>query len=447
MSWEPLSGSDPVPGNPGAVDTYATSLTRTADVISEQIGMLRRLADPANWEADTADAFREQASDLAKDIDKAEGRYRAVGSELSAWSTVLEAAQRSARAKRDLAQSAQRRVDSNPVPVPATNPDTMLPELTPGQQSQLRVRQAAEDEIDRLRGELDRLVDETDQQAWEHGRRIRAALDDDVANNWFDRLKAKLSGISDVLKQVAKWAGYVALALGVIALVIGLVITAPAWLLGLAAAATFVAMVAGIGLALSENGSWWAPVFDFVSLCTFGVARWAKLGAKAAMGVARPIVGRAREAAANAGYLARYANSLGLASRLSASTSRLVPGVVRVPSGWYVGYRNWQAGRAGAAALRTVDVVPSTSFWQNVLHNGKGQAGLRAQANQFLQESTDAEVIKQALAARRLINVSVGTAAVADLSSLVGSFVKESGPTTELGRWRIFISRGLKGFS
>lgn len=445
MTWHPVSGSDPLPGDPPEVQRYADELVRTADLIADQVGMLRRLADPSNWVADTADAFREQARDLATDIDKAEGRYRAVGSELSRWADVLDDAQRAARSYRDQARQAQHVLDTTPVPVPSPPATGGPAELTPAEEAQLRRREQAEDDIGRLRGRLEELVADTDQRAWEYARRIRAALDDDVANGWFDRLKAKLSGISDVLKTVAKWAGYVALALGVLALALALVVTAPAWLLAAAAIATGVATIAGIGLALSENGSWWAPAFDALALATFGVGRLARAGATVAIKAARPAVAESRAAVATAASLARNPGALSLAQRLS--TGRFVPGLLRTPAGWYLGYRGFLAERAATAARASVQVLPGTTFGQRILHGGSGAAGLRAQAHQFLRESADPVVVSNSLRSLKNLNVATGATVVADIGSLAGSLVKEHGPTTDLGRWKTIVGRILEGFS
>lgn len=445
MTWQPLRGDDPVPGDPAEVSSYAGDLTRTADLIAEQVSMLRRLADPASWEADSADAFREQARDLATDIDRAEGRYRAVGSELSRWSGVLDDAQRQARGLRDEAQEQQRIVDSTPEPTPTAPPEGGPAELTPGQESQQRRRRQAEDEVDRLRGQLDRLVADTDQQAWEYGRRIRAALDDDVANGWFDRLKAKLSGISDVLRTVAKWAGYVALALGTVALVIALVVTAPVWLLTAAAVATAVAMVAGIGLALSENGSWWAPVLDFVSLVTFGVARNAKIAYTAAMKVARPVIGESRAAASIASSLARHPRRLALATRVA--TGRFIPGPLRPLGAGYLNIRNMKADLAGAAARRTVDVLPRAPFLQNMVHGGATPAGVRVQVRQFLAESDNPVVREHAGRALQELTRFRRAGWIADGSAFLGTFVKEPSSTTDFSRWKTLAGRLVKGLT
>lgn len=443
MSWQPLRGDDPVPGDPAEVGSYAGDLTRTADLIADQVEMLRRLADPANWVGQAADAFREQAGDLAADIDKAQGRYRAVGSELSRWSDVLDDAQRQARGLRDEAQAAQQVLAGTPVPVPTAPPEGGPAELTPGQEAQVRRRQQAEDEIDRLRGQLDRLVADTDQQAWEYGRRIRSALDDDVANGWFDRLKAKLSGISDVLRTVAKWAGYVALALGVVALLIAVVVTAPVWLLTAAAVATAVAMVAGIGLALSENGSWWAPALDFVSLVTFGVARNAKIAYTAAMKVARPIVGESRAVASAAASLARHPGRLALATRVS--TGRFVPGPLRTVGAGYLRIRTVKADLAGEAARRTVDVLPRAPFLQNMVHGGATPAGVRVQVRQFLAESDNPVVRENAGRALHELSRFRRAGWIADGSAFLGTFVKEPSSTTDLSRWKTVVGRLVKG--
>ena len=86
MSWEPLHAGDPFPADPAAIETYAAEVTATAQLIAEQVASPRRLADANNWTTDTADAFRERATDTANEIEKTHGRYAGVGTALTTLS-------------------------------------------------------------------------------------------------------------------------------------------------------------------------------------------------------------------------------------------------------------------------------------------------------------------------------------------------------------------------
>jgi hypothetical protein len=64
-----------------------------------------------------------------------------------------------------------------------------------------------------------------------------------------------------------------------------------------------------------------------------------------------------------------------------------------------------QAGRAAAAARRTVDVLPTTGFTQRVPHNGATQAGLRAQAHSSWGRWSTPVVVANSLKAVKLLNL------------------------------------------
>jgi len=160
--WAPLCADQPVDGEPSAVHSYSRSLIRTAERIAAQVAVLRRLADPGEWQAETADAFRDQARDLADEIERAEGRYRTVGGLAGEWGEALDEARAAAAALRDEAQEQQRIVDANPeagpeAPAPDAPPGT-LPEMSPGGLAQNSRRDAALREIEDLRDRLARLL-------------------------------------------------------------------------------------------------------------------------------------------------------------------------------------------------------------------------------------------------------------------------------------------------
>lgn len=422
MSWEPLSGGDPLPGDPTEVAGYARGLTDTADLIAEQVGLLRRIADPANWVAETADAFRDQAQDLQKKISKAEGRYRTVGRELTSWSETLAEAQRRAAGLLSEAQEQQRIAAANPPPA-GTPPETGygLPVLTPAEESQFQRGQDAASEVDRLRGQLESLVEQTRERAWEGGRRIRAALDDGLGNSFWDRIQAFVSNYADVLREVAKWAGRVALVLGAIALVIVLLSNPAGWVVLIgslatlgAALATTVSLVANSGLAMSNNGSWTAVAFDAVALATFGVGRWATKGGQAALAASSSRGATIAGSRASSASLAQNPLRLGAARFLS---SNRFPAIVRNPAAGYVAGRNHTAALAENVARDLVTTPPVTSVVSRLLQGGD-TAVIRVHAAQLLRQFPNVpDVTMPAAQAIRYANVSVGALAVGDLSA------------------------------
>lgn len=422
MSWEPLSGDDPLPGDPGAVAGYATSLTATADLIAEQVGLLRRIADPANWVAETADAFRDQAQDLQEKISKAEGRYRTVGSELSSWSDTLAEAQRQAAGLLVEAQEQQRVLAANPPPTGTVPPDgSGLPELTPAEQSQLQRGQSAAEEIDRLRGQLESLVERTRESAWEGGRRIRAALDDGLGNSFWDRIQAFVSNYADVLREVAKWAGRVALVLGAIALVIVLLSNPAGWVVLIgslatlgAALATTVSLVANSGLAMSNNGSWTAVAFDAVSLATFGVGRYVLRGGRAALALSSSRGANIAGGSASSASLAERPLRLALARMVSRP---IVPSFLRTPASGYVAGRTQAAAIAEDLARTTVTTVPATTRLSRLVQGSDG-AEISAHARQLLRQFPDVPAVTgPASQAITLTRINAGTLAALDLST------------------------------
>lgn len=446
MSWQPLCDEEPVPGDPGEVGNYARSLTATADLIVEQVAMLRRLADPDNWVGEAADEFRSKAADLAEDIAKAEGRYRVVGSQLSGWSGELESGQSRARALLEQARDAQQRMDANPVPVPTPVAPGEPAELTPAQEQQKARHEDARDDLDRLRGSVAALRSEVEEQAWDRGRRIRAALDDGMENGFFDRFQAFVSDIAEGLRTFAKYMGYIALALGVIALLIVLfasgawLVALAGWLLWAAAGFTFLSLAANTSLWVSGNGSWEAVLFDAVSLATFGLGKVFMSAARAGFTAAQSAVASERASAAIAAALTRSPRLLAGAQRLV--TTRFPLGPLRGVPASYVAGRAAQADRLGDAARATADVLPEVSRLSRLFPGGLKAAQMRTLAREWADEFPDAAAVT-APAAQALTNLrrATVTTALADVSSLVGSAVKPHSSTTEAGIVKTILSR------
>ena len=85
--FEPLAGSDPVPGDPDRVAFIARRYRDTAAEIAQQAANLRTLSQQAagGWKGKAGKVFSSHASDLADRISKAQGRYAATGDALNGW--------------------------------------------------------------------------------------------------------------------------------------------------------------------------------------------------------------------------------------------------------------------------------------------------------------------------------------------------------------------------
>jgi len=93
--------SDPVPGDPGELRTYAGSYRTIAEHISSAAQGLRDLSD-LDMKSKAVEKFRQRAAEVAAEIEKAEPLYSGAAEAVDTYATGLDAAQDSA----DLALSA-----------------------------------------------------------------------------------------------------------------------------------------------------------------------------------------------------------------------------------------------------------------------------------------------------------------------------------------------------
>lgn len=381
MSWAPLATEQPIDGDPAQVRSFGQDLERTARLIAEQAEALRALADPTAWVADTADAFRDQASDLEREISKAEGRYSAVGGHVVAWADMIEDARRQAELLRVAAQEQQLILDTSAEAEP--QPDPLNPTLPPqlsevGRQVNDR-RGRAQEEIERLRGDLERLVDEHNSNGREFGRLIRAAQDDDLNDGFWDRVRAWIANHAPLLREIATWAGRIAAVVGLIALFI----TPLGWV---AAAAAAIAVLASGVLLISGDGSWGSFLLNVVGLASFGIGAIATRGVVTAFRAGRaaraaPAVAAARSAVLNAADSAVVAglSRLPLVGNALGAVGRSVQAIVRTPA----------AVRAGLAVERAAVNAPlaATTFAQRVLYGGRLPAAARSEALAWVDDA------------------------------------------------------------
>ncbi len=287
--WSPLTGSDPVPGDPDEIERAAKSLTDMAEEITRQAANLQKLANTEGWDADAGRTFAESAGELAGKLKKAHGRYSTAGGALKRYAPELRHAQSVADQALAQAKQAQGTVNANR---PPAHPPTGQP--TPEQASAERRRQDAHDEgISALHAAQRKLTDATHHRDEHAGRAARAISDsidhDGLKDSRWDKFKNWVHEHADILKAIAKIAEIVATVLSTIALAISWIpvldFLSPV-LLGLAALASGVALVCNLMLALAGEGSWLAVAVDLFAVVTFGFGAKAGMAARAAEGQA-----------------------------------------------------------------------------------------------------------------------------------------------------------------
>ena len=286
---------DPVPGHPSTVMTGGKRYQEVADAIELAATRLRQMAGGLGMVSDAVDALEERCSDVARDIEKAEKRYRAVGDALVAYATPfdhaqdeslngviaaehahddLRRAQQSVGGAEDARRAAHRRAEQAPEGAPPadfSHVDAMVSDAH-------RAVADAEGRLRAARKRVDDAVEAHDSAA----RRARSAFDviesDDLKDGWWDNHGRKWC------EKIAKVAGLVAAVAGVLAVVVNFIPVigqALSAILGtIALIATAVSLVANIMLAAHGDGSWKAVGLDVIALATFGIGRAVSAGVK-----------------------------------------------------------------------------------------------------------------------------------------------------------------------
>jgi hypothetical protein len=299
VDWTPLDlSSDPVPGDPPAVQEAGRHYQEVADAIESAARRLREIADHAAMQSLAVDAMRDRAHQVADDIERAHTRYRGVGDALVAYATPLLYAQDQAdRARLDailarqrLEQAQARLSDAESSLTGAIAAAASAPDDAPApDHSGLRraVRSAhgdvaeAQRELESAKQRASEARDDRDRAADTAVGAIREVENSgDLNDSWWDDTGAK------VVAEIAHWAGAVAAFAGVAALVVGwipVIGQALALALGtIALVAAAVSLLANLSLALTDYGSWSNVLLDVVGLATFGIGRAVIGGARAA---------------------------------------------------------------------------------------------------------------------------------------------------------------------
>lgn len=305
FSWYPLAPSDPVPGDPAAVQTAGVRYTHMAVTITATARQLRTLTDADGTVSEAVDAIREKAETVAGDIERAHDRYHGVGLALQSYATALAAAQAEADAALADARAAQERLDQANAAITLAqrrldglSDEDVDDEARTRYQSQRtsarNERDDAEIALIAARTRLDAAVAERDSAAEIAIAQIEEIPSDGLDDGWWEDWG------SDVAHNVSTWAGNLAAGFGIAALVLSWVpVVGPA--LGIIAAGLgAVALVADVFIAFNEGGAeaWTNVALGVVGLVTFGAGY-------ALSGAARGLTASVRPALAQAGQQIR----------------------------------------------------------------------------------------------------------------------------------------------
>ena len=365
IAWDPfVTDGDPFPAEPDWVTSYGKSLQRTAELIEEQVTLLRKLAQEDSWSTDAADAFREKAEELADKITKVKGRYHDTGTHLVTFAETVGNKEEAAVAKRNLARDQQEILDANPLVEPgAPGADGEPAELTPEQTTQNNKHTAAARALDGLQQDFNTLVGEARNAASECAGNIKDSIDDDVKDDWWDRNAGWIGTLTNVLGWIVTIAAIVMLTVATGGTI---------WLiaLGVGLAAGLISLGLNIGLAMKADGDWWDVAFDAVSVLTLGAGGLlTKIGSKAfpalRSGVASFRATRASTAAMNA---------FGLRVPITRFfANRSFPFISRMAMRSMVSMSD-DAARAGNTAFDAVMATRAVTLPQRLLLGGKDGA-------------------------------------------------------------------------
>lgn len=292
VDWEPLSGSDPVPGDVYEVTQLSGQLKRIAQTISEQADKLKRLTTADYWDSEASRTFDSTSQKVAGDLDKVYRRYEAAYEAVNGYiapleneqaatlnllgrAQELETARREAQARLD-ADAGQNwtKPDGSRIPYPARHHDDRHTVDSYGAQLQALQKQM-NDSVDRIR-----------QAAQDAASRVTDAADHDgLKDSFWDKFEHVMSEIGDAvikdLKQLSAVLEKISSVVGILAVILCWVPGLGELLAGLTLALAAISLAVDAVLAATGNGSWGKVLMDGVMVLAGGVAKGFQGGFKA----------------------------------------------------------------------------------------------------------------------------------------------------------------------
>lgn len=289
IDWYLDNGVDPVPGDPGVVETVGGEYQDVALAIVTAASRLDEIAAAAqDGDADFLKEIEEKAKTVAKDIRKARERYGETGTALVTYATALRSAQTEATAALSKARGARSTIHTEQ----AKYDQYSDPDVQQSMPSAQGIADQAEQDLATARGELtsaqtqlDGAIGARDTAAGKAAGVVRGVIEkDDLNDGWWENVRGVVNVITDI-------AGKIAAVAGILALVF-------CWVPGLGQALAAIALIAGaisfIGESLklmNGEGDWVSWGLGLLGLVTFGAGRVIgtslKLGAKGVQGLSR----------------------------------------------------------------------------------------------------------------------------------------------------------------
>lgn len=277
VDWQPLCASDPVPGDPEEIRAEVNHMISVAKKLRDQAKNLKAISNDETLKGKYVKTLRDESSTLEKHMREVAGRYERVHGHLTKWSNELEDFQSDADKLLRQAKEKQAEVEADKAKKAASD-DKDVSQAPPSDTS------LTDDPLQPYRITLDTLTGNRTTRAKHYAGKIRGEIDDVIEDSWWDDVKGWVhdhaNGIKafiDILGWVATFAGFLALAVPFLNLVV----------LGIAA------LTIGLRLLLVASGdaSWTDVIFDVVGglLVVGGIGAAAKLasGAKATVGAAQ----------------------------------------------------------------------------------------------------------------------------------------------------------------
>lgn len=438
--WWPISEGNPVPGDPETLAGLGRHMKNAAIAIASMASQLPKLASSEIWDSDAGDAFREKSSSVAKDIDKAHGRFQAVATALGSstaggtgYAATLHEYQEKAYTAADAVTGAEGSEalrlrtwnqllaandgQSPDVPPPpggnkpgvvnragADPAGTVYPAATPGSiPPDLPVFRTDSAEVQSLKGTyngtlatlrsstttVNNAAGAIASAAQAAANMIRRVIGSDGLNNppWWESAWDSVTGYISAhwvgfVSDLSKIAGIISMVCGIIALVLAFIpgLQAVAALFEtVALLAQFVATLCDVILFATGHGSWLSVALDAVGLITFGLGG----GLISRVGEAAETVGDMAKAFTGAEDLAKVAG---------------------------------QAGDVGAvfeqadAAMGALEVAEDPSFMSGVLKSVKESLDLKSVVTNAIKSLTPAEGTEQFAKLEELKNLGLGGA-------------------------------------
>lgn len=266
-AWQPLGwDTDPVPGDPGRIDTEAQHLSKIAGQIADQVSKLKAIAAQGTEVGQHAEKIRTSARTLAGKLDTVGTRYKKVSSALSAWSPQLSQAQSMSLQALNQAEAPYRQLTT-----PAAPPSG---HLTASQQQQAltdlsNATAKAQGQLEAALALLGRATSLRDSEGSHCASVINNACDDALKDSFWERFKNVVDRWTWLIKDVCTALEVLA----TVAAVLALLLTGVGWLVIAGVVMTGLALLGRSALAAAGQGSWLEVGMDAFALLTFGAGK------------------------------------------------------------------------------------------------------------------------------------------------------------------------------